>query len=112
MFVYLPNDPFFSLISKVFFIVLHIQSRLHHPLTLGLSYCICGQLLDAIRIHFFHCSHGGESMVSHDVVWDAFASIARVVGFHVLHEQTHILLLLIFLSSCQWVNIVVSMNGV
>ncbi len=29
-------------------------------------------------------------MVSHDVVWDAFASIARDVGFHVLHEHcTH-----------------------
>jgi hypothetical protein len=39
-------------------------------------------------------------MVSHDIVQDAFASmrdafasIARDMGFHVLHKQTHILLL-------------------
>jgi len=76
--------------------VLHIQLGLHHPLALGLSYCICGQPLDAMRIHFFHCAHGGERIVSHDVMQDAFASIAKDVGFHVLHEQTHILMLPLF----------------
>jgi hypothetical protein len=39
---------------------------------------------------FFHCTHGGEKMMSHDVVWDAIASIANDVGFHVANEQTHI----------------------
>jgi hypothetical protein len=91
--VYLLNDFFFSLISKSFSIVLHIQLGLHHPLALSLSYYICGQPLDAMGIHFFHCTHGGEKMVSNEVVQDAFASITRDVGFHVLHEQTHILML-------------------
>ncbi len=29
--------------------------------------------------------------MSHDDVWDAIASIAKDVGFHVANEQTHIL---------------------
>jgi hypothetical protein len=91
---------FSSLTSKVFFTMLHIWLGLHHPLTLDLSYCICGQPLDAMGIHFLHCAQGGERMVSHDIVQDAFASmrdafasIAKDMGFHVLHKQTHILLL-------------------
>jgi hypothetical protein len=31
-------------------------------------------------------------MTSHDVVWDIFASIMRHTRFHVLREQTHVLL--------------------
>jgi hypothetical protein len=34
---------------------------------------------------------GGGQMASHDVVQDAFTSIMRDVGFHVSHEQTHVL---------------------
>ncbi len=39
----------------------------------------------------FYCSHGGEWIVSHDAIQDAFVSIAKDVRFHVSCEQTHVL---------------------
>jgi len=36
-----------------------------------------------MRIHLLSCAHGGESMASHDVMWDAFAIDER---FNVLYE--------------------------
>ncbi len=68
MVVCLSNDPFFLLILEVFSIALCIQLGLPHPLALGLSHCICGQPLDPMRIHLLSCAHGGERMVSHDVM--------------------------------------------
>ncbi len=44
-------------------------------------------------------AYGGEKTTSHDVVRDAFASNSKDVRFHVLHEQTHVLLLLTFQST-------------
>jgi hypothetical protein len=40
-------------------------------------------------IHFFRYTHGGEKIVSHDIIQDVFMSIAKDVKFHVLWEQTH-----------------------
>jgi len=51
-------------------------------------------------------------MLSHDVVRDAFASIMRYSGFHVVHEQTHVLLSLTFESSCWWADIVLLVDGI
>jgi hypothetical protein len=34
-------------------------------------------------IHFFCYVHGGEKMMSHDIMQDAFMAIVRKVGFHV-----------------------------
>jgi hypothetical protein len=51
-------------------------------------------------------------MVFCDVVWDVFLSIMRDVKFHVLRGHIHIHLLLAFQYSCQWVDIVVLMDGV
>jgi len=34
----------------------------------GLSHCICGQPLDPMRFHLSSFAHGGEKMVSHDVM--------------------------------------------
>jgi hypothetical protein len=41
-------------------------------------------------IHLFRCTHGGERIALHDVVRDAFASIAKKARFHVSQEQTHV----------------------
>ncbi len=82
---------FFRLTLEVFSFVMHIRLGLPHSLALGFSHCIYGQSLDHMGIHLFHCAHGGERMASHDVVWDAFASISIYFSFHVVHEQTHIL---------------------
>jgi hypothetical protein len=92
MVLYLPNDPFFFIDFKTSF---HCVTHLVGPPPPISTWFVILQLY-IIGIHFFHCTHGGERMVSHDVVWDAFASIARDLGFHVLHEQTHIFLLPIF----------------
>jgi hypothetical protein len=44
-------------------------------------------------------AYGGERTTFHDVVRDAFASNSKDVRFHVLHEQTHVLLSLTFQST-------------
>jgi hypothetical protein len=69
--------PFYWLASKTFSIALRICLGLPHPLVLGFSHCICGQLLDPIGIHLLHCAHGGERTTSHDVMWDAFVYIVK-----------------------------------
>jgi hypothetical protein len=53
------------------------------------------------RDPFLCCSHGEEQIASHDVVWNAFASIVRDTWFHISYEVTHVLASffhLIFLS--------------
>jgi hypothetical protein len=66
--------------------MLCIQLGLPHLLTFGLSHCIYGQLLDPIGIQLFHCAHGGERTDSHDVMQNAFVSIEKDAGFHILCE--------------------------
>ncbi len=90
MVVYSSNDFFFSWFQTFFSIVLHIWLVLPHPLALGLSHCIHVQVLDLMGIQLFHYAHGGERMISHDVVSNAFAFIVKDVRFHVLCEQTHV----------------------
>jgi hypothetical protein len=77
--------PFFGLILEPFSIALHTWLSLSHPLTLGLSHCICGQLLNLMGIHLLHCNHGEKKMASHDIMWDAFAYITRDANFHIIH---------------------------
>jgi hypothetical protein len=36
-----------------------------------------------METHFLYCTHGGEEIIFHDVVWDAFMFIVRDVWFHV-----------------------------
>jgi len=71
---------FFGLALDGFSSTVCIKLGLPHSLALGLSNCICGQPLDPMGIHLFGCTHGKERTASHDVVWDAFASIMRDVG--------------------------------
>jgi hypothetical protein len=63
-------------------------------------------------IHLFRYTHGGERIVSHDVVRDAFASITKDVRFHVLREQTHNLSTPSFQFSCRQVNIVCKVDDI
>jgi hypothetical protein len=48
-----------------FSISLHIMLSLSYPLVLGVSHYICNQPLDLMRIHFFHCTYGGERILSY-----------------------------------------------
>jgi hypothetical protein len=60
-------------------------------MTLSLTHYVCGESLNPLGIHFLRCAHGREKTTSHDVVQDAFASIVKDAGFHVLWEQTYVL---------------------
>jgi hypothetical protein len=112
--VCLPNHHFYPFGLKHFFLhdAMRTKLGLPHLLTFGLSHYIYGQPLDLMGIHLFCCAHGGEKKKSHNVISDAFASITRDVGFHGAREQTHILLLLTIQSSCQQVNMVLSVDGI
>jgi hypothetical protein len=83
-------NPFFCMVLNIFSIALHIKLGLPHLVTLGLAHCICGQPINSMTIHLMWCFHGGESTTIHYVGWDAFASIAKDVDFHVYHESTHV----------------------
>jgi hypothetical protein len=58
--------PCFRLSSNIFASVLQTKLSLPHPLTLGLTHCICDHPLDPKGIHFFCCAHGGERTVLHE----------------------------------------------
>jgi hypothetical protein len=57
---HLPLDVFPSMFQTIL--------GLPHPLDVGLSDCIYGQLLNPIGIYLLCCAHGGERIASHDVV--------------------------------------------
>jgi len=74
--------------SNVFSYMLQTKLTLPHPLDLGMTHYIYGQPLNPMGIYLLCCAHGGERITSHDVIYDAFASILIDVRFHVLQEQT------------------------
>jgi hypothetical protein len=104
--------PCFYLPLYVFSSTLSTKLSFLHPLILGLTHCVCGELLDPLGIHLFQCAHGKERIASHDDVRNVFAFIVRNAWFHVLWEQAHILPLPSFQSCCQWVNIVLLVDGI
>jgi hypothetical protein len=70
---------------------MHTKLGVSHPLAFGLLHCIYGQPLDLVGIYLLCYVHGGAKTIFHDVVQDAFASIMRDVGSHVVCKQTHVL---------------------
>jgi hypothetical protein len=52
-----------------------------------------------IGINLLHSVHGGKHMTTHDAVQNSFTSIIKDVRFHVLCEQTHVLLMLFVQTS-------------
>jgi hypothetical protein len=79
--------PSFCVTFSIFSTILCIGWVSPHLVALGLTHCICGQLIDLVGIHFLWCSYGGECITFHDLVQDIFVSIAKNVGFHVSYEQ-------------------------
>jgi len=73
----------FLMASNIFSFTLHTKLGLSHALDLKLTHCICGQPLNLAKTHLLCCFLGGEHNTSHNVVWDAFASIMKYVGFYV-----------------------------
>jgi hypothetical protein len=64
-----------------------------------------------MKIHFLW-SYKEECIATHNTIRDVFASITKYVGFHVLHEQTHVFALFSFYSLKQQVDIMFTTNGV
>lgn len=64
------------------------------------------------KLFIVYYSHGGEWTTSHDMVWNAFVSIARNIGFHVSCEQTQVLRPPSLQSSCEWVDIMLLVDGI
>jgi hypothetical protein len=50
--------------------------------------------------------------ITHNVVQNVFAFIAKDVGFHILHEQTHVLLSPPLQYLCWSVDIMLNLSGV
>ncbi len=78
--------PCFHLSLDVFSFLLWTRLGFPHPLVLSLAHCIYSQLVNPMGIHRLHYVHGGERIVSHDVIWDVFVSIVRDVRFHILRK--------------------------
>jgi hypothetical protein len=73
----------FHLALDVFCFVLCIRLGLPRPLTLRLIHYICDQPLNLVGTHLLCCSHGGEWIISHNVIQDVFTSIVKDTWFHV-----------------------------
>jgi len=63
-------------------------------------------------IHFLHCAHDNERTKTHDAICNTFAAITQDVSFHVGWEQLHVFPLMTFNSSCQWIDIVLTKDGI
>jgi hypothetical protein len=86
-----PIIPSFYLASNVFSSTLHTRLG-PHPLALELTHCICGQPPNLARTHLLRYSRGEALHTAfRDAIQDAFTSIVKNVGFHVSHEQIHLL---------------------
>jgi hypothetical protein len=68
--------------------------------------------INPMGIHLLNCVHGSEHIGSHDAICDTFVTIVSNVGFHVGWEQSHALPSTTFNSFCQWVDIVLTKDGI
>jgi hypothetical protein len=81
----------FCMAFNIFSSTLHTNLCLPRALVPDLIHCMCDQPLNLTKTHLLCCFLGGEHNTSHNVVWDAFASIMKYAGFHVLCEKFHVL---------------------
>jgi hypothetical protein len=80
-------------------IVYHV-SLLHH-IVCGLSCCIYKQLIKSMGIYLFPCSHRGECIITHNIVWNVFASIVRQVNVSFMFcENKHMFSCYLLYSFC------------
>jgi len=63
-------------------------------------------------IHLLCYAHGNECMGTHDAIHNTFVPIVQDVGLYVGHEQVHALLSTMLDSSCWWINIVLTKDGI
>jgi hypothetical protein len=74
--------------------------------------CVCTHPIDLTDIHLLCYVHANECIGTHDVVHDTSVAIAQDVGFHVGWEQLHVLPSNMFNFFRQWINIVLTKDGI
>jgi hypothetical protein len=107
-----PIFPSIQLTSMVFSIVLWIQPGVPHPSITNILWCVCTHPIDLMGMHVLCCVHGNERITTHGIVHNTFATIAQDVGFHVGWKQLHVLLLIMFNSSHQRIDIVLTKDNI
>ncbi len=107
-----PIFPTFWLSSPISCIALHMRLGLPHPLIASIPWCVCTHPIDPMGIHLWCCVHGNKCIRTHDVICNTFTTITRDANFHMRQEQLHVLPSTTFNSSHQWVDIVLTKNGI
>jgi hypothetical protein len=102
----------FQLPSLVFSIALRTWLGLPHPLIICILQCVCTHPINLMGIHFLCCVHGNEHIGTHDAIRNTFATITQNLGFHVGKKQIHALPLITFNSFRQWIDIVLTKDGI
>jgi hypothetical protein len=73
---------------------------------------MCTHPIDATCVHLLCCAHSNEHMGTHDAVRNSFVAITLDAEFHVGQKQLHAFLSTTFHPSCQWVDIVLTKDGI
>jgi hypothetical protein len=107
-----PTFPTFQLSLPSFFTMFQTWFGLPHPSIVGIFQCVCTHPINVINVHLLHCTHENERMGTHDAVCNIFATIAWDVIFHVGRKQLDTLPLTTFHSFCQWVDILLTKDGI
>jgi hypothetical protein len=104
--------PTFRLSSPSFSTMLWTWLGLPHPSITNIPQYMCTHPINATNVHLLCYTHGNEHMGTHDAVHNTFAAIAWNINFHVGQKQLHTLPSTTFHSSHQWIDIVVTKNGI
>jgi hypothetical protein len=99
---------FFTILSTTFC----MRFGLPHPLITCILRCVCTHPIDPMGIHLLCYVHDNECIGTHDAIHDTFAAIGRNVGFHVWPKQLYALLSTTFNSFHQWIDIVLTKEGI
>ncbi len=85
---------------------------LPHSTIAIISWCVCTHPIDPMCNHLLRCVHGNKHIGTHDAIRNTFGTITRSVSFHMGRKQLPTLPSTTFNSSCQWVNIVFTKDGI
>ncbi len=109
---YRPTCLTFWLSSPSFYTTFQTWLGLSHLLIVSIPWCVYTHPIDATSVQLLYHTYNNEHTCTHDVVHDSFVAIAWDDGFHVGCEQLYALPLTTFHSSCWWVDIVFTKNGI
>ncbi len=104
--------PTFWLSSSIFSTTLRTWLGLPHPSITWILWCVSTHPINPMDIHLLCCVHGNECTGTHDAICNTFVAITRNASFHMGWEQLQLLSSTTFISSCWWVGIVLTKDGI